>query len=111
MLPEAIKRNADRAARQKGHEAESYTNRSLSERCIVGGLVALPMIPSPSDQNTRFEIAQGPEWVGIHQEEFHDTRVIPTDGRPHIPKNIRQYQGDSVGHWEGDTLVIDTANF
>jgi hypothetical protein len=111
MLPEAIKRNADRAAKLKGHEADSYKNRSLSERCIVGGLVALPMIPSASDQNTHFQIAQGRGYVGIYQEEFHDTRLIPTDGRPHIPQNIRQYQGDSAGHWEGDTLVIDTTNF
>jgi hypothetical protein len=111
MLPEAVKRNAERAAKLKGHEADTYENRSLSERCIVGGLVMLPMIPSASDQNTHFQIAQGPGFVAIYQEEFHDTRVIPADGRPHAPSNIRQYQGESVGHWEGDTLVIDTTNF
>jgi hypothetical protein len=111
MLPEATKRNAERAAKLKGHEADSYENRSLSERCIVGGLVMLPMLPSAADQNTHFQIAQGPGYVGIYQEEFHDTRLIPTDGRPHIPQNIRQIQGESVGHWEGDTLVVDTTNF
>jgi len=71
----------------------------------------LPMLPSPADQNSLFHVAQGPGYVGITQEEFHDTRVIPTDGRPHIPQNIRQWQGDSVGHWEGDTLVVDVTNF
>ena len=52
-----------------------------------------------------------PGYVGIYQEEFHDTRLIPTDGRQHIPQNIRQLQGDSVGHWEGDTLVVDVSSF
>ena len=42
---------------------------------------------------------------------YHDVRLIPMDGRPHIPQNIRQWRGDSRGHWEGDTLVVDTTNF
>jgi hypothetical protein len=111
MLPEATQRNAKRAAELKGHETDTYKNRSLSERCIVGGLVMLPMIPSAADQNTLFQIVQGPGYVGIYQEENHETRVIPTDGRPHVPQTIRQWQGESVGRWEGDTLVIDTTNF
>jgi hypothetical protein len=49
--------------------------------------------------------------VTLLHEINHDTRVIPTDGRPHIPQRIRQYQGDPVGHWDGNTLVIDTTNF
>ena len=54
---------------------------------------------------------QGPGYVTLLHEIDHYTRVIPTDGRPHIAQNIRQWQGDSVGHWEGNTLVIDTTNF
>jgi hypothetical protein len=111
MLPEAIQRNAERAAKLKGHETDTYKNRALSERCIVGGLVMLPMLPSASDQNTLFQIVQERGFVGIYQEENHETRVIPTDGRPHIPQSIRQWQGESVAHWEADTLVIDTTNF
>ena len=49
--------------------------------------------------------------MAIETEMIHDVRMIPTDGRPHLDKNIRQWMGDSVGHWEGNTLVIDTTNF
>jgi hypothetical protein len=47
----------------------------------------------------------------ILSEMIHDVRIIPLDGRPHLPPSIRQWKGDSVGHWEGDTLVVDTTNF
>jgi hypothetical protein len=110
MLPEAAKRNAARAAAVRGHEFDSYEDRNLEERCILSNLETIPMIPA-QDINIHFQIMQGPGYVVIDQEINHDTRVIPTDGRPHLPQNIRQLQGDSVGHWEGDTLVIDTTNF
>jgi hypothetical protein len=56
-------------------------------------------------------ILQGPGYVAILQEMIHEVRVIPLDGRPHIPQNVRQWLGDSRGHWEGDALVVDTTNF
>ncbi len=59
-------------------------------------------------------LVQGPKWVGIYYEQGHGGggyRSIPLDGRPHLPPHIRQWLGDSVGHWEGDTLVVDTTNF
>jgi hypothetical protein len=68
------------------------------------------MIPGANDNNL-LEIVQGPGYVALLHEIDHSTRVIPTDGRPHLPQNIRQWQGDSVGHWDGDTLVVDTTNF
>jgi len=49
--------------------------------------------------------------VAIEAEEIHDTRIIRVDGSPHLPKNIRQWTGDSIGHWEGNTLIVDTTNF
>jgi hypothetical protein len=110
MLPEARKRNADRAAQNKGHEFDSYKNRPLSERCIFEGQEGIPMMPAANEGNL-LQIVQGPGYVALFHEIDHDTRVIPTDGRPHVSQNIRMYQGDSVGHWEGDTLVIDTTNF
>jgi hypothetical protein len=110
MLPEAIKRNAARAAQNKGHEFDSHENRPLQERCILMGQERIPMIPGVNDNNL-LQIVQGPGWVGLLHEINHHTRIVPTDGRPHIPKNIRQWQGDSVGRWEGNTLVIDTTNF
>ncbi len=110
MLPEAVKRNADGAAKNKGHEFDSHENRPLQERCILMGQERLPIIPGVNDNNL-LQIAQGPGWVALLHEINHHTRVIPTDGRPHISQNIRQWQGDSVGRWEGNTLVIDTTNF
>jgi hypothetical protein len=61
--------------------------------------------------NSNLQIVQGPGYVAIMQEMIHDVRMIPTDGRPHIASNIRQWFGDSTGHWEGNTLVVDTTNF
>jgi hypothetical protein len=110
MLPEARKRNADRAARNKGHEFDSHENRSLSERCIILNQERIPLIPGANEGNL-VQIVQGPGYVSILRETNHSTRVIPTDGRPHVPKNIRLYQGDPVGRWEGNTLVVDTTNF
>jgi hypothetical protein len=110
MLPEAIKRNADRAARNKGHEFDSHENRPLQERCILMGQERIPMLPGVNDNNL-LQIVQAPGSVAMLHETNHHTRVIPTDGRPHISPNIRQWQGDSVGRWEGNTLVVDTTNF
>ena len=110
MLPEARKRNADRAARNKGHEFDSHENRPLSERCIILNQERIPLIPGANEGNL-VQIVQGAGYVSILRETNHSTRVVPTDGRPHVPKNIRFYQGDSVGRWEGNTLVVDTTNF
>src|SRR3984893_1891863 len=110
MLPEARKRNAEIAAKNKGHEFDSYENRPLQERCILMAQERIPMLPGAADNNL-LQIVQGPGWVALYHEIDHSTRVIPTDGRPHISQSIREYQGDSVGHWEGNTLVVDTTNF
>ena len=110
MLPAARERNAARAAKEKGHEFDSYANRSLSERCILLNQIRIPMTPAANEGNL-LQIVQGPGYVTLLHEIDHSTRVIPTDGRAHIPENIRQWQGDSVGHWDGNTLVVDTTNF
>jgi hypothetical protein len=110
MLPEARKRNADRAAKNKGPELDSHENRPLQERCILLGQESLPMLPGVNDNNL-LQIVQGAGWVAMLHEINHHTRVIPTDGRPHVSQNIRQWQGESVGRWEGNTLVVDTTNF
>jgi hypothetical protein len=65
----------------------------------------------PWGYNNTFQIVQGPEYVMILVEMIHDARIIPLDGRPQISKNGRQWTGSSRGHWEGDTLVVETANF
>src|SRR5216117_2309259 len=109
MLPAAKERNAERAAKDKGHEFDSYANRPLSERCLMGQ-ERIPMLPGANEGNL-LQIVQGPGYVALLREQNHSTRIIPTDGRPHVPQNIRLWQGDSVGHWEGNTLVVDTTNF
>src|SRR5216117_3802942 len=110
MLPSARERNAEIAAKNKGHEFDSYANRPLSERCIMMNGERIPMLPGANEGNL-LQIVQGPGYVSLLHETNHSTRVIPTDGRPHVSQNIRLWQGDSVGHWEGDTLVVDTTNF
>lgn len=85
---------------------DSWKDRSMWERCLTRGLPNA-MIPGP--YNNTYQILQTPGYVAIVIEMIHDVRVIPLDGRPH--GNVRQYFGDSRGHWEGNTLVVDTVNF
>jgi hypothetical protein len=82
----------------------------LSERCILLNQERIPLIPGANEGNL-IQIVQGAGYVSILRETNHSTRVIPTDGRAHAPQNMRFYQGDSVGRWEGNTLVVDTTNF
>jgi hypothetical protein len=109
MLPAAQQRNAARAAANKGHEFDGPENRSLSERCIMWPNEGPPVLPV--GYNSNLQIVQGKGYVTVMQEMIHDVRVIPTDGRAHLDPSIRQLFGDSVGHWEGNTLVVDTTNF
>jgi len=109
MLPEAAKLVADRRAYQQAHQWDSAQNRPLAERCITWGFEGPPMMPV--GYNSTLEIVQGQGYVAIVQEMIHDTRVIPTDGRPHAPADVKQWMGDSRGHWEGDTLVVETVNY
>jgi hypothetical protein len=109
LLPEAQKRAADRAAANRGHQFDSAQNRPLQERCLIYSTEGPPMMPAA--YNSNLEIVQSPGYVAIVQEMIHSTRMIPTDGSAHLPASIRQWFGDSRGHWEGDTLVVDTTNF
>jgi hypothetical protein len=102
------KRPAFRGAGASGRGADSWLDRSTFERCITRGM---PGAMSPSAYNNNYRITQGPGYVAIQIEMLGGTRVIPTDGGPHIASSIRQWMGDSVGHWEGNTLVVDTTNF
>lgn len=79
-----------------------------SLRCITWGV---PRIGGNAFFTSHFQILQSPGYVVIVQEVNHEVRVIPLDGRPHLGPPIRQWNGDSRGHWEGNTLVVDTTNF
>jgi hypothetical protein len=89
-------------------QADSYDDLNVYYRCITRGVLGsiIPVI-----YNNGNEILQAPGQVIIRNEMIHETRIIPLDGRPHPSPKIRQYMGDSRGHWEGNTLVIDTTNF
>jgi hypothetical protein len=109
LTPEAQKRRVQRRAKTKGHEFDGPESLGLSARCIARGNVGPPLLPAA--YNSNLQIVQAPGYVVIESEMIHDARIIPTDGRPHLDKNIKQWLGDSVGHWEGNTLVVDTTNF
>lgn len=109
LLPEARKRAADIAAKNKGHEFDGPENRPLSARCIMMGYDAVPMLPA--GYNNNLQIVQGQGFVTVLHEMNHSARLIPTNGQPHLPPSVHQWRGDSRGHWEGDTLVVDVTNF
>jgi hypothetical protein len=102
------KRPAFRGAGATGRGANTWLDRSTFERCITRGM---PGAMSPTAYNNNYRFTQGPGFVAIQIEMLGGARVIPTDGRTHIRSSIRQWMGDSVGRWEGDTLVVDTTNF
>ena len=81
----------------------------LQDQCLIFPTAVPPMLPYR--YNSNYQIVQTSDEVVVHAEMIHDTRIIPLNGRPHVPSKIRLWLGDSVGHWEGSTLVVDTANF
>jgi hypothetical protein len=93
-------------AARKAHPADSWLDRSSYDRCITRGMPGAMM---PGFYNHNYHILQTPQYVAIIVEMIHDARIIPLDGRPHTP--VPQWLGDSRGHWEGDTLVVETTNF
>jgi hypothetical protein len=109
LTPAAQQRVAAQAEARRLHPSDGPEDRSLTERCIIWPTAGPPMLPGPYNNN--YQIIQQPGYVMIVVEMIHDVRIIPTDGRPHLPSNIRQWMGDPRGHWEGNTLVVDTTNF
>ena len=97
-----------REARQGRGPADSYTDRSNYDRCITRGLAGsiLPVI-----YNNGTQIFQSPGYVTIVNEMIHETRIVPLDGRTHVASDIKMWLGDSRGHFDGDTLVVETTNF
>jgi hypothetical protein len=85
-----------------------YTDMGPYDRCLTRGVLGSTF---PVIYNNGNEIFQMPGYVVIRYEMIHETRIIPLDGRPHLPPTIRSYMGDPRGHWEGNTLVVRTTNF
>ena len=90
------------------HVGDSYVHQTTWDRCITRGV---PAGMFPAGYNNAYQILQPPGYVVILSEMIHEARVIPVDGRAHLPPGVRQWNGDSIGRWEGDTLVVDTTNF
>jgi len=105
---QAKKANAAAVARFNAGMPDTFTDLSLPVRCIIR-TDSPPYLPA--SYNNDFQIFQSPGYVVIAPEMIHSARVIATDGRPHIPSDLHQWLGDSRGHWEGETLVVETTNF
>ncbi len=108
LTPEAQKAAAARAEISR-RPPEGPEDMGLPERCLLWPTAGPPLLPS--GYNNNYQILQVPGYVVILIEMIHDVRIIPLDGRPHLPQHIRQWLGDSRGRWEGNTLVVDTTNF
>jgi hypothetical protein len=116
MTAEAQQRAAAQASARPGRTGSSFSNGpfngvedfSLYDRCITRGL---PGSMLPAIYGDSYQIVQGSEWVGIRYEMIHETRVIPLESRPHAGQRLRLDMGDARGHWEGNSLVVETTNF
>jgi hypothetical protein len=108
LTPEAQKR-AD--ARRDAYRRPAFgpEDRGVGERCILGFNSGPPMLPSAYNNN--MQIFQNSDYIVVLNEMNHNSRIIPLDRRPHLPKSVPQWVGDSRGRWEGDTLVVETTNF
>jgi hypothetical protein len=104
--PQALQHAAELRAYAEQHPADSWTDRSLSERCVHRGVPNLR-----AGYNSFWQIIQSKDHVAIVQEMFHDVRPIPLVVKPPLNENIRLWNGSSRGYWDGDTLVVDTRNF
>ena len=109
LTPEAQKRADEAREWMQLHATDGPEGRSLGERCLSWTTAGPPMLPGP--YNSDMQIIQGPGYVAILNEMIHDVRMIPLNGQPHVPSQIREWMGDPRGHWEGNTLVVDTTNF
>jgi hypothetical protein len=98
----------EKRAYDLAHAADSWEHMSVWDRCITRGV---PGGMFPAGYNNAYQIVQIPGYVVIFHEMIHEARIIPVDGRPHMPESVRFWNGDSVGRWDGDTLVVDTTNF
>ena len=107
LTPAAAAAKRDRLERL--HNPAAATDMGLQDRCLVCPTSVAPMIPYR--YNSNYQIVQTGDAVMVQAEMIHDARIIRLDRHSHLPSDIRQWLGDSVGHWEGATLVVDTTNF
>ncbi|MCE2543371.1 MAG: hypothetical protein J4F30_08055 [Acidobacteria bacterium] len=106
LTPAARQRAAERQAYTAAHPSDGPEDRTLGDRCLHFGAPRLG-----AGYNSYFQILQTPDHVAILQEMGHEARVIPLDGRAHVDDGIRLWNGNARGHWEGETLVVETTNY
>jgi hypothetical protein len=109
LTPAAQKRADERRAYLREHPADGPEDRSASDRCILGFNAGPPLTPGGYNQN--MAVVQTKDHVLLVTEMVHTPRIVPLDGRPQLNDRLRQWSGEARGHWEGDTLVIETTNF
>jgi hypothetical protein len=107
-IPPRVPQTRNRTATARGGGTASVKDRGLSERCLFVPMVGPPMLPTLYNNN--YQIIQTPDAVMILSEEIHDARIIRMNAK-HVAPEVRKWLGDSIGQWEGDTLVVETTNF
>jgi hypothetical protein len=110
LTPEAQKKIAENVKLDRARAPlDGPEGATVTDRCLVGFNSGPPM--NPSAYNNMVQIMQSSTYVVLLNEMIHNARIIPLDGRPHLPATVHQWVGDSRGHWEGDTLLVETTNF
>ena len=109
LTPNGQQRAEARRTYQQQHPADSWLDFDAGDRCLLGLNAGPPIMPAAYNQN--LQIFQTPDHIALLTEMVHTVRVVPLDGRPPLSDDFRQWSGDARGYWEGDTLVIETANF
>jgi hypothetical protein len=110
LTPEGRQRLAERTAHLAQHYAENPEDLRNADRCLVVGNSSVPPM-LPVFYNNLVQIVQTETSVAIVSEMIHDTRIVSLTRRQHLPPPVRQWKGDSIGHWDGETFVVDTTNF
>ena len=109
LTAEGLRKTAAAEERGRLQPADGPESRAPSERCLTFGTARVGFLSARN--NSFYQIVQTPDYVMIHSEMIHEARIIPLAQRPHLSPAVRSWQGDSLGRWEGQTLVIDTTNF
>ena len=109
MTPAGQARAMEARAYREAHPADSWTDRTAADRCLLGFNAGPPLTPGGYNQN--LQVFQTPDHVAMVTEMVHTVRMVPLNERPLLPEHMAQWSGEARGHWEGDTLVVETRNF